>query len=146
MPFALHAIMAPEFLKKAHDVLADMRGQVLRTAIDEVSDEDTNDGPGDVYDVATEERARELDALLSHRDRDKLEAIEQALTRLDEGSYGTCEECDEDIAEGRLELLPFTRLCVTCQTAREREDAQHRRRPAQPRSGLDLAALDVDDE
>src|SRR6185436_10178097 len=98
-PFALHANMAPEFIKKAHDVLADMRGHILRTAIDEVSDEDTNDGPGDVYDVATEERARELDALLSHRDRDKLEAIEQALERLHEGSYGTCEECDEDIAE-----------------------------------------------
>jgi DnaK suppressor protein len=140
--------METDFLRRIHDVLADMRQHIVDAAHAEIVEkvEDEGDGPGDVFDVASAERTRELQALLTHRDRDKLIAIDQALARLDAGDYGVCDECEEEIAAGRLELLPFTRLCVTCQAAHEREAAQHRPAGAAVRPSLDLSALETDDE
>ena len=61
------------------------------------------------------------------RDADELRRIDTALARLSEGSYGLCEDCGAEIAEGRLQALPFTRLCVTCQSDRERESRMNKR-------------------
>jgi len=60
--------------------------------------------------------------ILTDRDRDKLQAIDDALARIDDGSYGVCESCESDIAEGRLEALPFARYCINCQRAAEEEE------------------------
>ncbi|MCR4512964.1 TraR/DksA C4-type zinc finger protein [Aeromicrobium sp. 50.2.37] len=46
--------------------------------------------------------------------RRRLLAVEAALGRLDDGTYGVCEVCGEPIAEGRLEALPATTRCVRC--------------------------------
>ena len=51
----------------------------------------------------------------------KLSEIEDALERIKDTSYGGCEECGEPIAEDRLRALPFTRVCVECQSKNERE-------------------------
>jgi DnaK suppressor protein len=99
----------------------------------------TKDDPSDLYDAATEEREREIQILLTDRDRTKLHAIDEALARMEDGNYGVCEACDDDIAEGRLELLPFTRLCVTCQAEHEREESQRRARPDHARRDLAVA-------
>ena len=53
-------------------------------------------------------------ALLEARTRERIQ-WDEALSRLDEGSYGICEDCDEPISPGRLRALPFARRCVTCQ-------------------------------
>ena len=76
---------------------------------------------GDIYDIASIERERELTLMLGDRDRDKLSEIEDALERIKDTSYGGCEECGEPIAEDRLRALPFTRVCVECQSKNERE-------------------------
>lgn len=70
----------------------------------------------DTYDIASDERDREINLLLGDRDRKKLEQVDDALQRLDAGEYGECEECGGEIAPGRLEAMPFSRLCVTCQS------------------------------
>lgn len=44
-----------------------------------------------------------------------LRDLDDALDRLDEGNYGTCEECGVDISRKRLEAIPWARYCVTCQ-------------------------------
>lgn len=44
--------------------------------------------------------------------RDQLDDVEHALTRLDEGTYGTCEVCGEPIGDARLEVMPATRFCI----------------------------------
>jgi DnaK suppressor protein len=49
---------------------------------------------------------------------DTLEEIEHALTKLDAGTYGVCEECGGPIAEARLEAKPAARLCITCASKR----------------------------
>ena len=48
-----------------------------------------------------------------------LRSIELALQRIDDGSYGTCLECGEAIAEARLQAQPWAGLCIVCQSARE---------------------------
>ena len=48
--------------------------------------------------------------------RDKLVEIEQSLAKIDEGSYGKCDICGEDIEPGRLEALPQANLCLSCKS------------------------------
>ena len=76
---------------------------------------------GDIYDIASSERERELALTLGDRDRQKLSEIEDALDRLNDDTYGECEECGEPIEQGRLKALPFTKVCVECQSRLERE-------------------------
>ncbi len=69
----------------------------------------------DTYDIASDERDREITMLLGDRERKKLAQIDAALQSLEAGEYGVCDECGEDIAGGRLDAMPFSRLCGTCQ-------------------------------
>jgi len=82
---------------------------------------------GDIYDQASSERDRELGLLLGDRDREKLHAIDEALLRINEGEYGVCEECEEEIPLGRLKAMPFARHCVKCKSDLEKLQAQTRR-------------------
>jgi len=75
---------------------------------------------GDEVDHASEERDRELYQLLGDRERKKLEQIEHALERIEDETYGICEECDSKISKKRLMALPFTMLCVDCKSEEER--------------------------
>ena len=82
----------------------------------------------DAYDLASEERDREINFILSDRERVKLKQIDDALERLDDGTYGVCESCGLEIAEERLDAMPFTRLCRDCQQDQEREAKSQARR------------------
>jgi DnaK suppressor protein len=82
---------------------------------------------GDIYDQASSERDRELGLILGDREREKIHSIDEALLRIDEGDYGICEECDEDIPLGRLKAMPFTRHCVKCKSDLEKLQAQTKR-------------------
>jgi DnaK suppressor protein len=87
----------------------------------------TGEPSGDIYDQASSERDRELDLLLGDREREKLANIDEALIRLEEGEYGVCEECEEEIPLGRLKVLPFARYCVKCKADIEKQQAQTKR-------------------
>ena len=86
------------------------------------------DDIGEIAELRTPEEAEE--ALLSegrerlsvfiHRGSQKLEAINRALERIRGGTYGRCAECGAEIPEERLEYLPTTSLCLTCQSLKER--------------------------
>lgn len=82
---------------------------------------------GDIYDQASSERDRELGLLLGDREREKLHGINEALLRMEEGEYGICEECEEEIPLGRLKAMPFARHCVKCKADLEKLQAQTRR-------------------
>lgn len=71
-------------------------------------------------DTATETYDRELDYTLEENSEHVLAEIEAALTRIEEGTYGTCTHCGGQIAEERLEALPWATLCIECQRDRER--------------------------
>jgi len=87
----------------------------------------TGEPSGDIYDQASSERDRELGMLLGDREREKLVSIDEAILRLEEGEYGICEECEEEIPLGRLKALPFARHCVKCKSDIERQQAQTKR-------------------
>jgi len=76
---------------------------------------------GDLVDQAGDERDRELSLLLSARDKEKLFAINGALEKLKEGTYGICEECGDKIGAGRLRVMPLAKFCVSCQAKLEKE-------------------------
>ncbi|HAC79828.1 MAG TPA: molecular chaperone DnaK [Deltaproteobacteria bacterium] len=127
--------MRKAFLNKQQKSLLEIRGQVLADISDDAKQgmgAEKDDGR-DTYDLASDERDRDIGMILSNRDRDKLAQIDGALTRINKGSYGICEECELDIAEDRLKALPFSRLCVICQADKEKE-ARQTRRPDEERS------------
>jgi DnaK suppressor protein len=75
---------------------------------------------GDFYDHASSDRDRELALMLADREREKLTYVDDALKRIDLGTYGICESCDEEIDKDRLLAMPFTKLCLSCQEDLER--------------------------
>jgi len=91
---------------------------------------------GDIYDLASSERDRELSLILGDRDREKLSEIDDALGRINDSTYGVCEECGEQIAEDRLRALPFTRVCVECQSRNEKEQRIKGRVEEEPGLGI----------
>ena len=76
---------------------------------------------GDFYDHASNDRDRELSLMLADREREKLTYVDDALKRIELGTYGICESCEEIIDKERLIAMPFTKLCLSCQEDLERE-------------------------
>ncbi len=71
-------------------------------------------------DTATETYDRELDYTLEENSEHVLAEIDASLKRIEEGTYGTCSNCGKQIAEERLEALPWATLCIDCARDRER--------------------------
>ncbi|NIO07486.1 MAG: TraR/DksA family transcriptional regulator [Deltaproteobacteria bacterium] len=143
--------MRKDFLKKSKDSLTEMKKQLLREIQDRVKEESEGlkDEGRDTYDLASDERDREINIILSDRERDKLLAIDDALQRIEDKTYGICEcgcdNCEEEIGMGRLKVLPFTRLCVRCQEETEKE-SKILKKIEEERTYRRLAATDVEDE
>jgi RNA polymerase-binding transcription factor len=109
------------FKRKLLEMRRDLLGQVERKKL--YSKEVGEDGIPDSGDVAAYSYSKEVLMGLGENERTKLRLVEEALTKIDEGTYGVCERCEEAIPVKRLELLPFTRYCVQCQTELEKESA-----------------------
>ncbi len=109
------------FKRKLLEMRRDLLGQVERKKL--YSKEVGEDGIPDSGDVAAYSYSKEVLMGLGENERTKLRLVEEALAKIDEGTYGVCERCEEAIPVKRLELLPFTRYCVQCQTELETESA-----------------------
>lgn len=143
--------MRKEFLKKAGETLLEMKKQLLREIQDRVKEETegSKDEGRDTYDLASDERDREINFILSDREREKLLAIEEALLRIKDKTYGICEcgceNCEGEIRLGRLKVLPFTRLCVKCQEEMERE-SKLQKKFEDERGYRKLAITDIEED
>jgi DnaK suppressor protein len=117
-----------DFLKSAAETLLDMKKQLHREMQVRVKGETegVKDEGRDTYDLASDERDREINFILNDREREKLHAIDEALERIKEKTYGICESCEGEIQLGRLKVLPFTRLCVRCQEENEKESKRQK--------------------
>ena len=102
-------------LEKQRDEILSMYKQDLRAG-----QESADDGTEDIVDRANNAYNRELMFSLSDSERNTLLQIENALRRMDEGTYGRCANCGQNIAIARLEALPWARFCVDCQELAER--------------------------
>lgn len=74
----------------------------------------------DPLDKAMNESNRDSQASQLERDRNMILALETALERMEEGTYGVCDRCDEPIALRRLECVPWAVMCRDCQEHQER--------------------------
>jgi DnaK suppressor protein len=70
-------------------------------------------------DLASSLEGREMIFQLTSRDRNELRLIEDALFRINEGTYGACESCEKKISLKRLQIMPLTALCIDCQEEAE---------------------------
>jgi RNA polymerase-binding protein DksA len=84
---------------------------------DETQDSTADNHPADVATVTFD---RELDYSLEENEERLLEAIDAALVRIDDGTYGICSTCGSPIGEERLEALSWTIQCIDCKRKEER--------------------------
>ncbi|MCU0650661.1 MAG: TraR/DksA family transcriptional regulator [Candidatus Omnitrophica bacterium] len=112
-------------------LLLKRKSEVL-DAIDHASEEtikkSQKDASGDISgytyhmaDVATDAYDREFSLGLVSSERKILSELGDALKKIEDGSYGVCEDCKSPIAKTRLKAIPYARLCVKCQEKREKK-------------------------
>jgi RNA polymerase-binding transcription factor len=95
----------------------------------------------DTVESAEADIQEDIEFALVQMKSETLNKITDALTRLEQGSYGNCFECGEEIAEKRLRALPFAVRCKDCEEAREA--AQQRERQLAARRGSSSLFLDM---
>lgn len=143
--------MRKELLKKAEETLLETKKQLLREIRERIKEETegSKDEGRDTYDLASDERDREINFILNDREREKLHAIDDALQRIKDKTYGICEcgceNCEGEIQLGRLKILPFTRLCVKCQEEMEKE-RKLQKKFEDERTYRKLAITDIEEE
>lgn len=106
-----------ELFTRREAIAAELRLATSQLINDEVTYTDS-------VDQAAAETDKSFTLQLKNRDRDLLWQIDGAIRRINEGSFGDCERCDESISEGRIEAFPFTTLCIDCKA--ELESEEHR--------------------
>lgn len=84
----------------------------------------------DAEEQSMEDFVLGMDFALMEMESETLRQIDEAIQRLEEGTYGICSECDERISEARLKALPFATVCRDCQAQREDDLAARNARPS----------------
>src|SRR5512142_3107840 len=106
-----------EILSEVQEKIRDVRSESSTGKMNEVFD------AGESSEADIQE---DIEFALIQMKAETLQRINEALNRLEEGSYGNCYECGDEIAEARLRALPFAVRCKDCEE--EREQAQQRER------------------
>ena len=110
-------------LKKREDI-----SDQIRHMADETIKLSQKEAAGDISghtihmaDVATDSYDREFSLGLVSNDRELLYEINDSLKRIEDSTYGICEECNKTITKKRLKAIPYTRLCLKCQKSFEKK-------------------------
>lgn len=109
-------------LKKFEKTLDDMRRQLLDNARKALSGDihlDPDDFPDEI-DTASSESGLAFIGRLRERERVLLQKIEDALQRIEDGTYGICASCEEEIGLKRLQARPVATLCIDCKSQQEK--------------------------
>ena len=108
-----------------HQMLLEAREQVLKEVEELLARrrmaqaEQRDDSVPDVADMALQDATEEQQISLMELRNAMREQIDEALLRLEEGTYGICEDCGREISEARLKAVPFARRCIQCQEKAE---------------------------
>ncbi len=102
-------------LQKIREELLQKRSEIIESLSNNNS-EDLNEKTGvdDAADIVASELSRETLYKLSQAERETLFLIDIALKKIENGTYGVCEECGAPIGEKRLQAIPWVRLCIEC--------------------------------
>ncbi|MEO6953790.1 MAG: TraR/DksA C4-type zinc finger protein [Polyangia bacterium] len=114
--------MKKKDLKRFREILLEKREEIIANAKKTLLDDMTldTDDLADEMDLASSEYLQSFTFRLRGREKTFLTKIDHALAKIDEGSFGICEECDEPIHPKRLEARPETTLCIRCKEDQER--------------------------
>lgn len=111
-------------LNKFKKLLEEKRRAVLENAKKTLVEDmtlDPNDLP-DEMDLASSEYLQSFNFRLRGREKAYLKKVELALRKIEDGTFGICEQCEEPITKKRLEARPETTLCIRCKEAQERDE------------------------
>jgi DnaK suppressor protein len=109
-------------LKRFRDLLIEKKEEILKSAKRTLNEDmmlDPDDLP-DEMDLASSEYLQSFTFRLRGREKTFLKKIDHALAKIDDGTFGICEECEEPISVKRLEARPETTLCIRCKEDQER--------------------------
>lgn len=114
-------------LKRFRKMLEESRDALIQSARKTLSEEsnfDTDDLPDEI-DLASSEYSQSMVFRLRDREKFLLKKIEKALSRIDDGTFGICERCEEEISPKRLEARPVTTLCIRCKEEQEKKEKSY---------------------
>jgi len=103
--------------------------ELLQLKIDELANDQqktlaemtsTDERLADITDQASFQADRNLELRIRDRERRLIAKMHEALQQIDDGTYGICGNCDEEISEKRLIARPVTTLCIQCKTEQEK--------------------------
>jgi DnaK suppressor protein len=116
-------VMDTEKLEYFRNILLEeirvLREEAGRTVSEMTSD--TTNFP-DPNDRATQESDRNFELRIRDRERKLINKIKEALQRIEDGTFGICEVCEEAISEARLKARPVTTLCIDCKMDQEQKE------------------------
>lgn len=101
--------MLEDTLKKGEETIEDMT--------------ESSEVYADPADRATAESDRAFTLRLRDRERKLVKKIQKAVDRIDEGEFGICQDCGDDISVPRLKARPMTTLCINCKSKQEEDEA-----------------------
>ncbi len=133
--------MARERYAELKHILEERRREILSEVQEKMRDVRAVGAAGEgqgVLDAAETSEADiqdDIEFALIQMKSETLHKIEEALTRLDEGTYGYCFECGDEISERRLRALPFAVRCKDCEEAREIAEQRERQQTQRRRPG-----------
>ena len=109
-------------LKRFREILLARKKEILRNAQRTLSEDMTleSDDLPDEMDLASSEYLQSFTFRLRGREKAFLDKIQKALEKIDNGTFGTCDDCGEKISIKRLEARPETTLCIRCKEDQER--------------------------
>lgn len=109
--------------KMLHEMRDELIEEIARNR--KIETDELKDEISDLFDLADNERDRQLSHILGDRDRKKLVEIDDAIERIENNTYGICEECGKRITSNRLKIMPFARLCVPCKSESEKQTGKY---------------------
>lgn len=112
-----YALLKKILLEKREAIIQEIKQQLGQSVTEEQARR--LESAMDSGDQALVDFEREMGISLQEMRTRERKMIDEALDRLEEGTYGACAECEEEISERRLHALPFARLCVECQSKNE---------------------------
>ena len=107
---------------RRRELMNDVKGKIRDVRTDSSKDREVLD-QGESSEVDIQE---DIEFALIQMKSETLNKINEALRRLEEGTYGNCFECGDEIAEARLRALPFAVRCKECEEARETAEKRER--------------------
>lgn len=116
--------MNKTFLKKMKELLLEQKREILKQSAQRVVEVDTD---GDETDEIQARILIGLNNQLNSRNLEKLSQIDTALHRIEDKTYGLCQDCEETINEKRLLSNPHFQTCIACAEEREAEEKQRKR-------------------